>query len=260
MTSDRRFERGRAAILSHPQPITFAHLSRVRRLIPQGPSHLRGKRRGNGPNERDEPGLRGRELAGRVRVVRMLPRFRRIRRRRLRISPSIPPRSAGPGSPRWPRRSRPIFPRPSRSLPNRDPKRCLVLSSAPAWPQAQVELAWLWMQCAGRESNPRRKLGRLGSYRWTTRARSFVNPVLRLSLPLPSTGSAVSRGSSTMCGRARGRSGAGQEALSLGDMRKRRAHGTGQGLRRGRGTMLRLSRSCGARSSSGPCSRLRRVR
>src|SRR5207245_5197240 len=65
----------------------------ISHLIPLGLSDQRGKRGNDGPGERDVRGRRP-ELAGRLRLVRMLARFRRVRRRRLTLTTHPSHRSA----------------------------------------------------------------------------------------------------------------------------------------------------------------------
>src|SRR2546426_8933935 len=76
-----------------PRLSTFAHLSPVPHLIPRGLSDHRGKRGNDGPGERNVRGRRP-ELAGRLRLVRMLARLRRVRRRRLTLTTHPSHRSA----------------------------------------------------------------------------------------------------------------------------------------------------------------------
>src|SRR2546428_12688639 len=117
--------------ISAPSRSTFAHLSPIPRLIPPRLSDQRGKRGNDGPGERNVRGRRP-ELAGRVRVVRMLARFRRVRRRRLTLTTHPSHRSAEGVASTTP--SVPLF------LPGP-------------------------IECVGRELNPRRRLGRPTSYR-----------------------------------------------------------------------------------------------
>src|SRR5947208_17178365 len=82
-----------AAGYFHPaSPSTFAHLSPLPRLIPRGLLDHRGKRGNDGSGERDVRGGRA-ELPGRLRLVRMLARLRRVRRRRLTLTTHPSPRS-----------------------------------------------------------------------------------------------------------------------------------------------------------------------
>src|SRR3989475_3109950 len=76
-----------------PRRSTFAHLSPVPHLIPRGLSDHRGKRGNDGPGERNVRGRRP-ELAGRLRLVRMLARIRRVRRRRVTLTTHPSHRSA----------------------------------------------------------------------------------------------------------------------------------------------------------------------
>src|SRR5256885_6730314 len=80
-----------------PSRSTFAHLSPVPHLIPRGLSDHRGKRGNDGSDERNVRGRRP-ELAGRLRLVRMLARLRCVRRRRLTLTTHPSHRSAERGA------------------------------------------------------------------------------------------------------------------------------------------------------------------
>src|SRR3989442_3850623 len=120
-----------------PRLSTFAHLSPVPHLIPRGLSDHRGKRGNDGSGERNVRGRRP-ELAGRLRLVRMLARLRCVRPRRLTLPTHPSHRSAE-----------------------------RVASTTPPVPlffRRRIE-------CVGRELNPPRRLGRPTSYRSTSHAR-----------------------------------------------------------------------------------------
>lgn len=146
----------RPFVLQAFQPFTFAHLPCVSGFIPLPSSHCCARRGGSVHGGRHDDG-RTLQLAGRLRVVRMLPRARGVRRR---LESSIPSLIGG-----------------SRVAPAPAGQTLFFIRT-----RKRRELG-RFARCAGRESNPRLRLGRPGSYRWTTRAWSTVSFGLALSLP-----------------------------------------------------------------------------